>query len=756
MYKAKTSIWDLEYTDNYEKVCSYLDKTRIKISKIKKCYNEVKDVLKKFIEISHNYSAQISSIALKLFPNSDSVEGKLIQAIQGILLFNSESIDNLVKEAQEILNNFKASRESNSSGLDDLSKIYQTNYSEVLKLYCNYISENELYEKYLIHKELGIPMNESQFNNIIDKNIIDNKFENNNQKKEISSEPLNKDKGDIEKEKTKDKIKPNDLIKKKIIKEEKIKLKDKTKLNKKNNIKGEEKEYKKYQEFKENKEVKEEILTDNHENIILLQKEYIDTVEKTNIFIKKLVEFGWNEERLLKSDFYNNCLNFVKKLLNCIEAQKRKYENQSDLIKEQSEIINSEKIENFYLESQQYSLHSLSIYMNKNSKKNSDELKQKGEFDNVLYQKLEIENIGNIIKEMQKNGLTIKKEDLDNYEREKNISIIENNIKFISESGSDLLEEQKNKIIEFFKNDKEYILYFLQRLNNDRSKGGKILNLKAYHCIGELFKYINNIILEKNDYECFKYISILSMTYYKMEGNNKIYIYEYIKDHQNFKKMKFWEEYLEALSDYDVQNALYKKRKDIDEKKIDKKKEEELSKKFAAFSNVLTVVNNMTDFGLDKSFVEKFLNIVKNKYIFNSEQLEQIYFLLTIYEEKKKEEIKANTPKSPDENKEKYDDKIKANYGLEEENKDIAENKLVDNENNKQINVKSNNNDEKTELYNKKIENGKNDNIKKEIKNNKNEKINEEENSQSYFKENIIFYKKEENNEEKLTKINSD
>ena len=214
MYKAKTSIWDMEYTDNYEKVCSYIDKTKSKITKIKKCYNEVKDVLKKFIEISHNYSVQMSSIALKLFPNSDSVEGKLIQAIQGILLFNSEAIDNLVKEVQEILNNFKASRESNSSGLDDLSKIYQTNYSDVLKLYCNFVSENELYEKYLIHKELGISLNKNQFENKINKNKIgnntDDKFENKNQKKEYSSEPLNKDKGDSEKEKIKEKIKAND------------------------------------------------------------------------------------------------------------------------------------------------------------------------------------------------------------------------------------------------------------------------------------------------------------------------------------------------------------------------------------------------------------------------------------------------------------------------------------------------------------------------------------------------------------------
>ena len=746
MYKAKTSIWDMEYTDNYEKVCSYIDKTKSKITKIKKCYNEVKDVLKKFIEISHNYSVQMSSIALKLFPNSDSVEGKLIQAIQGILLFNSEAIDNLVKEVQEILNNFKASRESNSSGLDDLSKIYQTNYSDVLKLYCNFVSENELYEKYLIHKELGISLNKNQFENKINKNKIgnntDDKFENKNQKKEYSSEPLNKDKGESEKEKIKEKIKSNDLNKKKSVKEEKIKSKEKPKLSRKDIIRLEEKEIKRYQEIKEKekerekekdtiKEVKEEILTDNHEKIKISQKEYIDTVKRTNIFIKKLVEFGWNEERLLKSDFYNNCHNFVIRLLNCVDVQKKKYENQSKLIRELSEIIKSEKIENFYLESQQYTLHSLSIYMNKKSKKNSYELKQKGEFDNELYKNLEINNIGNIINEMQKNGLTVKKEDLDNYEKEKNISVIEKNIKFISESSTDLSEEEKNKIIEFFKNDKEYILYFLQRLNNDRAKGGKILNVKTYHRIGELFKFINDIILEKNDYECFKYISILSMTYYKMEGNNKIYIYEYIKEHPYFKKCEFWQEYLEALIDFDVRNAIYKKRKNTDENKTEKKKEEESKKNFAAFSNVLTVANNMTDFGLEKPFVEKFLNKVKNRYTFNSEQIEQIDFLLTIYEEKNKEEKKTNSPKSNNENKEHSDDKIKTKCGLEVENKDNTTDKLNEDKNNETITKKTNNSDEIIELDKTKLENDKNG-----------------------IKDNKIFDKKEENNEEIKNKIN--
>ena len=38
------------------------------------------------------------------------------------------------------------------------------------------------------------------------------------------------------------------------------------------------------------------------------------------------------------------------------------------------------------------------------------------------------------------------------------------------------------------------------------------------------------------------------MTYYKIEGEKKIYIYEHIKDHPYFQKLEFWEKYLHSDS----------------------------------------------------------------------------------------------------------------------------------------------------------------------------------------------------------------
>ena len=710
MYRAKTNIWKMNYTDNYEKINEYVENKKIKMSNINKSYNQIKDVLKKFIDITKDYSDNIISIAMTLLPNSDSIEGKLIQAIQGIFLFNSENLNILINDVSKILKAFKANKQSNSSGLDDFFRLYNSNFSNVVKNYCNYISENELYEKYLIHKELGIlnknieNKNEYKQNEYKDEFIVvENGIGNNSNKK---TENINNKKG---KEKGK----------------KKEKKKSKTKQN---NIKEEEKK------VEENKvEENKIILKDNFENILNIKKDYLNSVKEINVLIKKLIEFGWNEERLLKTDFYNNCKNFVDKLLEYLENQKKKYEDQSALIKVLNEVIKSEKIENLYLEPQIYSLHCLSIYMNKRayltSKQAPNTKLKKNEFDNDLYFNLNIENIENIIKEMQKNNIEIKKEDLENFEKEKNIALIEKNTKLIFESSSDLdfSDEDLNKMIEYFKNDKENILFFLQKLNNDRSRGGLISSMKIFKRIGELFKLINDLILEKNDLDCFKYIAILSMTYYiNSDNNEKIYIYEYIKNHPSFKKMDFWEKYLETLIKYDLNNNTYNNNDEFE-----KEDEKQFKLSFATFSNILSVINNMTDFGLEKEFIKKFVDFAKNNYSLKEDQKVQIDGLLDIYNEKGtndqilKKQIDKYKIISDNNNEEQNKINNINNEILNKEEKNIN----LNNDDNNNVNNNDNTiqNEENKDKYENKEDNNENENeIEKEKKDNNFEEFNNE------------------------------
>ena len=197
-------------------------------------------------------------------------------------------------------------------------------------------------------------------------------------------------------------------------------------------------------------------------------------------------------------------------------------------------------------------------------------------------------------------------------------------------------------MIEIFKNDKEYILFFLQRLNNDRSRGGLISSMKIYKRVGELFKLINDLVLEKDDLDCFRYISILSMTYYRNNGNEKIYIYEYIKDHQKIKNLDFWKKYLETLIKYDINNTIYSNEDEKNDNKENKEKEMQFKLNFATFSNILSVINNLTDFGLGKNFIKQFIDYTQKNYSLTEEQKHQINCLLNLYEEKGTSDQKIN------------------------------------------------------------------------------------------------------------------
>ena len=662
MYKAKTNVWGRDYTDNLQKITNYIENKRDKMSKIRNCYNQTKEVMKKFVDITKDYSNNIVSIAMTLLPNSETVEGKLIQSIQSILLFNSENLIKLINDISNIYKAFKAGSESN--GLNDFSIIYQTSFSNVVKLYSEYIDESEMYEKYLIHKELGI----------LDKEIKNEQNED-KQNENFGFDIINKDYINIDKEKR--------------TKKEKNKQKEKI-------IKG--------TPFPSQNKVifKNESLCDNHQKIIDYEKEYLKNVGETNRLIKKLIEFGWNEERLLKIDFYNNCKNFIDKLLDCLNRQKSEYESQLNVIQELNEIIKSEKIEFFYLEAQKYALHSISIYMNNRafqSMKISKNINQKIDKDNFeidIYKNLKLENIGNIIKEMQKNNLEVKKEDLENYEREKNLYLIEKNTKLIFETDSDLdfTDDDLNKMIEIFKNDKEYILFFLQRLNNDRSRGGLISSMKIYKRVGELFKLINDLVLEKDDLDCFRYISILSMTYYRNNGNDKIYIYEYIKDHQKIKDLDFWKKYLETLIKYDINNTIYSNEDENNDNKENKEKEMQFKLNFATFSNILSVINNLTDFGLGKNFIKQFIDFTQKNYTLTEEQKQQINTLLNLYEEKGTSDRKINNVEDNHFNNNKID-----NLEENKENKNNLKEEKYKNDN------QQNDIEEKTP---EKIENGSN------------------------------------------------
>ena len=571
MYKPKENIWDVESSNNYEEVTNYIKKKTEKLEKIKQDLLNIKDLFKNYISITKKYCDQIAVLALQLKPEANTNEGNLTQAIQGILLFNSVSLETLANEMEKIFKSSKK-KEKNDSGiniLDEFSKIYQSTYSNLLNNYGIYITEIEKYEKYLMNEEMG-------FNN--EEKIIH---------KANSQNIQNKASGEI-------------------------------KSYSSNNINKVEK-------------INCTKLTNNIEKVLEAKKNYIKEIEPMNNIINKLVEYGLNEEKLLNEEFSNILKMFLDKLNECLEGQKKKYEGQSSVLADLYAKIKSEKIENLKSGIQEYRLHCLSVYINikniaRNKGNNSQEivLNQKSK-DFEIYKNITLENIENIIKEMKKNGLEIRAKDLEDLEKEKVKDFIERKSKLVSEkTDENFSKEDKDKLIEYFKEDEEYRSLFLQILNNDRAKGGEIFNKNIFLYMGEIFENINDLVLEKNDYRFFKYVSIISMTYFITEKKKKRYLFEFIKDNNKLKFMDFWKKYSKFVVELDMEN-------DITKKELITEQSTKTKYKFAAFSNTLTIVNNMVNFGFDKNFIKEFINFAENNYSLTKEQIGQIEDLMVVW-----------------------------------------------------------------------------------------------------------------------------
>ena len=587
MYKPKDSIWDIASGDDYEEVTKFIQRKTDKLEKIEKNLESIKSLFEEYIKLTKDYCEKIAMLALQLKPEANSNEGKLTQAIQGILLFNSVSLETLAKEMDKnikIKSKGKNNHDIGVSSLNEFSQLYQTSYAKLINDYCCYILEMENYEKYLMNKEMGL--NNYDYSNIKAKEDKDNEEKNNSQHK----------------------------------KSDDIKIK-----NNKNNIHKEE-------------TVPHKKLDNNLTDVLESKRKYLEQIGHMNNLINKLSEYGLNEEKTLNEEFHNILDMFVIKLNECLEGQRKKYEGQSVILAELKGKIMSEESEKIKCEIQEYKLHCLSIYINmknllRNKKGNLLNINGKDEVlvknqkskEYEIYKNITLENIENIIKEMKSDGLEITEKDLNDLEKEKVKDFIEKKCKLISSKTENISEEDKNKLIKYVTEDEEYRSFFLQILNNDRAKGGEILNKNIFTIFSEIFRSINDLILEKNDQRFFQYVSIISMTYFINEGNdNKIYLYEYIKDNEKLKNLEFWKKYLDYIAENDLKN-------DLSKEELKNEKNAKIKLQFSAFSNTLTIINNMVNFGFDRKFIDEFLDFSEKKYSLTKEQIDQIQGLIVVW-----------------------------------------------------------------------------------------------------------------------------
>jgi len=237
-----------------------------------------------------------------------------------------------------------------------------------------------------------------------------------------------------------------------------------------------------------------------------------------------------------------------------------------------------------------------------------------------------------------------------------------------------------------------FIILSILRTNSRFEKEKSLIDL-----LGKGF----NILLEhaaKNKlYDNIKNSIILSQTYYYNDENkNKIYIFEYIKNNKWMKSASFWRSFIEDV----IKNEFIRFEKVFPDANFSVEKNINVSKKIkeklneVVFSQLLTYVNNMKDFCLDKRVIIKIADEFIAKYNFLSKNnINTIYDLIT---EGKEDIEQLKKEYSPDLEKELNNEN---NIEEAEKPKENEDNKINENKD-----EKNKENSEKNEMNNQKNE----------------------------------------------------
>ena len=729
--KDKTlSTSSLVNKSEFDSIKDYLNSQPNKINQLNDISKTLNSIINNFIEYTKNYSGQIEYLAMKIVPNY-SIEGQLMQTIQTILLFYSESLNELVSKLRD---NMVIKQEENASEIIEQFKFQKKIYSDKIKhvnsSYKVFKKEINLYQEYLVNNEY---------------------------KEHVKTNNLN--------------ISDDDIISEKEIEE----------IKRKNDLK----DIKDELQLDDEENIVECQLNDinNKSSLIKSNKEYVKHIKESNELLNKIRQFLSIEKTNFLKGIFNLCHYFGEGLLNFAERNKNDFENQTKVLnkllnklileEKNATILTDYSIKLKYLEI--YSAHisekkrikdnnqkdkdnnedknknNVSNYKSKGSDKNNIKITRKNnkkkntlsskdttnlqhkndlmdrrtisfsnqqlnmnylgrttfnpnKLNNLLEEdkeeafksiviKLTRDEIINIFNKIKDTKIILNESDVQLIETEKNYKIIKEILVILFIHPEKYQEENKNILIDLFEKDKKYIYYFIKVLNDHRTKGNFYISEFTLKYFGEIFKYLNNFILSKNDMEIFKYILILSQTYYYNNGKDKqkIFLFSYIKDYPGYSSPKFFEDYLKELIKHDLKN-LDKPDFDLENINLDNNKKDEKEKLVNCFfSNFLTITKVMADFNLDNKFVREFVEKNKSKYYLSQSQIDNICLLyeMSVEEEKRNKKDFENNDKNINENEQEQiisnnkdiDNKNELNKNeneikIEEENKDNDQVKL--------------------------------------------------------------------------------
>lgn len=311
------------------------------------------------------------------------------------------------------------------------------------------------------------------------------------------------------------------------------------------------------------------------------KKDYILNIEKEKLILKEKIERLTTYKKYKKEQLIDKNINIIEK--NEINPNKE-VNNDINITDNIGNKEKNDKVEE--------------IKENQNQK---DDTKEKKDI-NIIEKE---EEYG--IYEINENNELIEKNDLN----KKNEKIIENNKS--NEEEKEFTQNDADYIIKLMPI-KEYRIYFLTKINNFRSTGAFIMPEKKFDYIIQIFKEISKhlciedkseekkeIILDK---ETTQFTIILSQTFYKLEGNKKIYIQNELSDLDIYHCDDFWKTLIKTNIEKEIKNCM------TNDVKIGKEDDEETIRErrnSISFAQIIPQISGMYGFGLN---IEKIKNII--------------------------------------------------------------------------------------------------------------------------------------------------
>ena len=273
-------------------------------------------------------------------------------------------------------------------------------------------------------------------------------------------------------------------------------------------------------------------------------------------------------------------------------------------------------------------------------------------------------------------------EDKKNELRKMTINFFKTNVKF----------NEQEKLLELLK-EKKFRDFFLLNLSKQRTQGRYARKEEIIDNLKEVLKLILEIAEKEKDYESGKNCIILAQTYYiddKNDKNKKVYLVESIEDNKWLKSIEFWNGIIDLMTKKEIEKNIRISKKN--KSNFDEKEKKNIISN-AGFSQLLSYVNNMVEFKIEKDVIKKVIDKFSIKYQIEKSLVEAIYNNTGVTGE-----IDINAY-NPEEDKNELDNLINDNINendKKEENKK-EESKIEENKNEESKNEESKNEEKKNE-----------------------------------------------------------